>query len=343
MIDSGTFILGPEGRALEAEFARLQGVGFGVGMDSGTSALEIGLKALGVGPGDEVVVPAFTFIATATAVSAVGATPVFADVSWDTLTLGPEEFRAACTRRTKAVVPVHIYGGPCDMPGLMRAARRRGVKVLEDCAQAHLARSRGRAAGAWGDLAAFSFYPSKNLGALGDAGMILTRSRALAALCGELRNAGRPAGAQYKHAKVGHNCRLDEVQAAMLRVKLPFLKRWVARRREIALAYNEAFRGLPLLLPDPGRNGDRHAFHLYVIRAARRDELAEHLKKSGIGCGVYYPLPLHLQPAYKKARPPRLVNSEKASKAVLALPLYPEMKPAQVRAVIKTVRDFFGR
>lgn len=341
VIDSGAFILGPEGRALETEFARVQGARFAVGVDSGTSALEIGLKALGVGPGDEVIVPAFTFIATATAVSAVGAKPVFADVSWDTLTLGPEEFEAAVTRRTKAVVPVHLYGQPADMPGLLKAARRKGVKVLEDCAQAHLTVCRGRPAGTWGELSAFSFYPSKNLGALGDAGAILTRNASLAALCAELRNAGRPAAEQYRHVRIGHNCRLDEIQAAMLRVKLPFLNKWVARRRAIALEYNQAFRDLPLLLPDPGRNGDRHAFHLYVIRAEHRDELALHLKKSAIGCGVYYPLALHLQPPYKTTRPPRLVHSEKACRTALALPLFPEMSPTQVKAVIKAVRGFF--
>lgn len=343
VLDSGTFILGPEGRAFESEFGAALGLPRVLGVDSGTSALELALKACGVGPGDEVIVPTFTFIATATAVCALGATPVMADVDDAALTLGPAGIKSALTSKTKAVVPVHIYGQPADMDGVLRAAKAYGLKVVEDCAQAHMSRYKGKPAGALGDVAAFSFYPSKNLGAAGDAGAIATTDAALATACEELRNCGRQPGASYNHVRVGFNCRLDEIQAAILRVKLRRLARWTAQRRALAAFYNEALAGLPLRLPSLGRDGTQPSFHLYVVRSPRRDALAAHLKQRGIGSGVYYPIPVHRQPAFAGlAKAGRAFPvAERACAEVLALPLYPELSRAEAARVVKAVREFF--
>ncbi|MBI4375850.1 MAG: DegT/DnrJ/EryC1/StrS family aminotransferase [Elusimicrobia bacterium] len=346
VLDSGRYILGEEGRLFEQEFAKASRLRHVIGLSSGTAALEIGLKALGLGPGDEVIVPAFTFIATASAVSAVGATPVLADVDPDALTLGPAQIEAALTPKTKALIPVHLYGRPAPMEPIMALARRRGLKVLEDCAQSHLSLHCGKPIGSFGHAAAFSFYPSKNLGALGDAGAIATQDETVARACLELRNAGRPpVGASYRHVRLGYNGRLDELQAALLRVKLGRLSQWTQRRRELAGLYNEKLAELPLRLPESGAAGDRHSFHLYVIRTARRDELARFLAGQGIGTGVYYPIPVHLQPAYRglKHKTGDFPVSEEASRTVLALPLFPELSRDAVLRVCREIRRFFRR
>ncbi len=342
-LDSGAYILGPEGALFEKEFAKSMGGDHAIGVSSGTSALSLALRGLGVGPGDEVVVPAFTFIATATAVSAVGATPVFADVDRDTLTLAPEGAAKAITKRTKALLPVHLYGQSADMTSLVKLARGRGLKILEDCAQAHLTFHRNRPAGTWGHAAAFSFYPSKNLGAAGDAGAIVTNNERLAGLCRQLRHGGRAVGSNYCHEYIGGNDRLDELQAAVLLVKLRRLPGWISARRRIAELYNEGLSDLPLKLPDSGSQGDLHSFHLYVIRLSARDGLMKHLQNKGIGCGVYYPIPVHLQPAYRGLgyKSGDFPVAEDAAKANLALPLYPELKVAQVRRVCREIRGFF--
>ncbi len=342
VLDSGSFILGPEGRLFEREFSRLLGARV-LGVSSGTSALELSLKALGLGPEDEVVLPAFTFIATATAVSAAGARPVLADVDPSSLTLGANQAEAALTPRTRALLPVHLYGQPADMDPLLALARKKGLRVLEDCAQAHLALYKGRPTGSLGDMPAFSFYPTKNLGALGDAGAVATRHKGLALACEELRNAGRAPGAHYDHVRIGHNCRLDELQAAVLRVKLRHLARWTARRRRIAGHYHRELSDLPLALPSLGSDGTRPSFHLYVIRLQAREALARHLQKAGIGTGVYYPRPVHLQPAYRGLGlgAGSLPHAEEASRRVLALPLYPELTDGQVERVCRAVRRFF--
>jgi dTDP-4-amino-4,6-dideoxygalactose transaminase len=311
-----------------------------LGVSNGTDALRLALEACGVGPGDEVIVPAFTFIATATAVSALGAKPVLADVDPKTLTLDPASARKVLTKKTKAVVPVHLYGQPADVDAL----KGLGVRLVEDAAQAHGALYKGRPVGALGDLAAFSFYPSKNLGAAGDAGAISgpASSTALLDACAELRNCGRKPGAPvYEHVRVGHNCRLDELQAAVLRVKLKRLSSWTARRRALAAVYDGGLRGLPLQLPSLGSaDGTSPCFHLYVVRTDRRDALAARLKAAGIGSGVYYPKPVHKQPAYA-ALGGSFPVSEKASREVLALPLYPELSDADAARVVDSVRAFF--
>ncbi|UPT73613.1 MAG: DegT/DnrJ/EryC1/StrS family aminotransferase [Elusimicrobiota bacterium] len=343
VLDSGVFILGPENKAFDAEFAAAVGAKFCLGVDSGTSALELALEAAGVGPGDEVVVPTFTFIATATAVSVLGATPVFADVDPVTLTLDSASVLKKLTSRTKAIVPVHIFGQPADMDPLMDLARSRKLAVVEDCAQSHLATYKGRLAGSIGDLAAFSFYPSKNLGAAGDAGAVTTGDEKLRDAVNELRNCGRSAAAGYNHVRVGHNCRLDEIQAAVLRVKLLRLEAWTNARRKIAALYDDGLKGLPLKLPPLGSGGTKPVFHLYTVRTERRDALAAHLRAAGIGTGVYYPVSAHQQPAYAAlgAKGGPLPVAEAASREALSLPMYPELPAADAARVVAAVRAFF--
>jgi len=343
VLDSGVFILGPENKAFDAEFAAAVGAKRCLGVDSGTSALELALEAVGVGPGDEVIVPTFTFIATATAVSVLGAVPVFADCDEATLTVAPSSVEKLLTKKTKAIVAVHLFGQSADMDPLMALAKTHGLAVIEDCAQSHLATYKGRPTGSIGDLAAFSFYPSKNLGAAGDAGAVTTNSDALRDAVNELRNCGRSAAAGYNHVRVGHNCRLDEVQAAVLRVKLLRLPAWTAARRKIAGWYDTGLKGLPLVLPPLGSEGTAPVFHLYTVRCERRDALAAHLRSRGIGTGVYYPAPVHLQPAYagKGPKPGSLPVSEKASATVLSLPMYPELTADEAGRVVEAVRAFF--
>jgi dTDP-4-amino-4,6-dideoxygalactose transaminase len=343
VLASGAFILGPENAAFDAEFAAALGARYSLGVDSGTSALELALEACGVGPGDEVVVPSFTFVATADAASVLGAKAVFADVDPDTLTLDPKSFARAITKKTKAVVPVHLFGQPADMTAILETARAAGVKVVEDCAQSHLATHEGKATGSLGDVGCFSFYPTKNLGAAGDAGAVTTNSDELRDALLELRNCGRAPGKSYHHVRVGHNARLDELQAAVLRVKLRRLKAWTAARRAVAARYNEAFAGLPLRLPPLGAGGTQPVFCLYVLRCDRRDALAEHLKRHGIGSAVYYPAPVHQQPAYirKGGASMPLPVSEKASTEVLALPMFPDLSESDQARVIDAVRGFF--
>ncbi len=343
VLDSGVYILGPENKAFDAEFAAAMGAKFCLGVDSGTSALELALEAAGVGPGDEVIVPTFTFIATATAVTVLGAVPVFADCDPVTLTIDPRHAEKLVTAKTKAIVPVHIFGQAADMDGIMALAKSRKLAVIEDCAQSHLATYKGRLLGSIGDLAAFSFYPTKNLGAAGDAGAVTTNSEKLRDAVNELRNCGRSAAAGYNHVRVGHNCRLDEVQAAVLRVKLLRLEAWTASRRKLAALYDQGLAGLPLDLPPLGSEGTKPVFHLYTVRTERRDALQAHLRAAGIGSGVYYPAPVHRQPAYAalgaKAGP--LPVSERASKEVLSLPMFAELTSSEVGRVVDAVRSFF--
>ncbi|HVC09207.1 MAG TPA: DegT/DnrJ/EryC1/StrS family aminotransferase [Elusimicrobiota bacterium] len=343
VLDRGAYILGPEVHGFEAEFARALDFKHVVAVSSGTSALEIALQALGLGAGDEVVLPTFTFIATATAVSVTGAKPVLADVDDETLVMGAKEMSDALTRRTKAVIPVHLFGHPAPMKEILALSRKRRLKVVEDCAQSHLTISDGKRAGSWGDLGAFSFYPSKGLGAAGDAGAISTGSPVLARVCRELRNCGRGEGKGYFHVRVGGNARMDEIQAAILRVKLKRMAAWIDARRAVAERYGQELAGLPLRLPPSGDAKNRPSYALYVVRCEERDALAEHLRGQGVSCGVYYPVPLHLQPAYKSLgyRAGDFPNSERASKTALALPMFPDMSPGQIERVCRAVRSFF--
>ena len=344
VVDSGAFIMGPEVKQFETEFAAALGARHAVGVSNGTDALRVALEALGVGPGDEVLVPSFTFIATATAVSALGAAPVFVDIDPVTMTMAPAAAAAAAGPKTKALIPVHLFGYPADMDALCALAAEKGLKVVEDCAQAHLTTYKGRTVGTMGDAGAFSFYPSKNLGAAGDAGAVTLMDPDLAETVRQLRNCGRETGGTaYRHVRVGQNCRLDELQAAVLRVKLKYLPEWTAKRRAVAQRYIQNLQGLPMFLPDPGRTGTAHTFHLFVVRCDRRDELAKHLSERGIGNGVYYPIPVHRQPAYQDilVRPTPLPHTEDACRTALALPMYPELALEAVDAVCQAVKDFF--
>ncbi|MDR1145966.1 MAG: DegT/DnrJ/EryC1/StrS family aminotransferase [Verrucomicrobiales bacterium] len=340
VIDSGAFCLGPEVEAFEREFAAWNGSRHVIATNSGTSALHLAARLLNLQPGDEVITTPFTFAATSWAISYAGATPVYADIAPDTYNLDPARVAAAVTPRTKAIFPVHLYGQPCDMAALRQIAADRGLAVVEDAAQAHGATVDGVKVGNFAPLTAFSFYPTKNLGALGEGGALVTADDALADRARALRNHG--CRERYRHAEVGYNYRMEGLQGAALRVKLRHLDTFNAKRRALAGRYTENLRGLPLTLPVE-RPGVRSAWHLYVIRAADRDGLARHLAARGIGSAIHYPVPLHLQPAYVALgyRAGALPVAEQASREVLALPFYPEMPPAHADLVSAAIREFF--
>jgi dTDP-4-amino-4,6-dideoxygalactose transaminase len=333
----GDYILGEAVARFEQEFADYCSVAHAVGVDSGTSALELALRANGIGPGDEVITAANTFVGTAFAISHCGAQPVLVDIDRVTYTLDPEQVSAAVTHRTRAIVPVHLYGQPADMDAIDRVASRHGLAVIEDACQAHGALDSGRRAGSFGDAAAFSFYPAKNLGAQGDAGMVVTNDDEIAQRLRLLRNYGEVH--KYRSELVGYNRRIDTLQAAMLRVKLPHLDRWNATRRGHAAAYDVALSGLPLARPSV-RTGVDHVWHLYVVRVADRDRVRDALAARGIGTGIHYPVPIHLQPAYHSLGYGRgeFPVTEAYAGEILSLPMYPELDtdaPARVAAALQ--------
>ncbi len=339
VLDSTAFILGPEVRAFEEAFAAWCDAAHCVGLSSGTAALELALRALDVGPGDEVITVAHTFIATAEAISAVGATPVFVDIDAASATMDPDALAAALTPRTRAVIPVHLYGHPANMQRISQVAAAAGIPVIEDAAQAHGATLHGSMAGTLGDIACFSFYPGKNLGAYGDAGAITTERAELADQVRLLRNHGRRA--KYEHELVGFGERLDTLQAAVLLAKLPHLAGWTAARRRLAARYTALLAGSGLLLPSEAP-GVESAWHLYVVRAAntaQRDGLRGSLRAQGVETGVHYPLPLHLQPAYAALgyRAGALPVTEAWAATCLSLPLYPELSDEQQEWVVELV------
>jgi len=339
------FILGDAVRAFEREFADYLGVRHALGVASGTDALAIALRALGIGPGDDVVVPSMTFVATALAVTQVGARPIVADVDPGTLTLTAEEVERHATPRTRAVVPVHLFGHPADLDPILEVARARGLVVLEDACQAHGARYRGKRCGAFGRAAAFSFYPGKNLGAYGDGGAVTADDDEVAAAVRSLRDYGRPGG-KFRHEAKGTNSRLDTLQAAVLRTKLARLDAWNARRAALAGRYVERLAGVPGLGLPIVRPDCEPAWHLFVVRIAggRRDEVLHALAARGIGASVHYPLPVHLQPCYAELGlgPGSRPVAERAAAEVLSLPLYPEMPESSVDEVAAAVREALG-
>jgi len=338
VIASGHFILGPEGAALEREIAALTGVPHAVACNSGTDALHLALRAADIGPGDEVVTPAFTFIATAEAISYVGATPVFADIDPATFNLTAQALERSLTPGTRAVIVVHLFGQCADLPAIAEVCARRKLVLIEDCAQAIGADWGGRAAGAWGEYGCFSFYPTKNLGAYGDAGMLTTREAQHDTRLRMLRHHG--SRQTYLHEEIGYNSRLDELQAAVLRVKLPQLARWNEARRAHAARYRELLAGAPLELPaEHGRGA--HAYHQFTVRIAahQRDAAKKALADAGVSSGVYYPIPLHRQPVYAKDFAGlTLPESEAAAHEVLSLPIYPQLTDEQIRHVAATLR-----
>ena len=342
VLASGWYILGPEVRAFEAQFAAFCGARHCVGVANGTEALQLALAALEIGPGDEVITVANAAVYETITALAVGATPVFVEVDERTHTMDPAALEAAVTPRTRAIVPVHLYGAVADMDAIMSVAARHGVPVVEDCAQAHGATHRGRAAGSMGRLGCFSFYPTKNLGALGDGGALVTSDDALAERLRRLREYGWER--KYYTAHLGGlNSRLDEIQAAFLGVKLAHLPAWNARRRQIAALYDELLTGTGLGLP-VAPPGAEHVYHLYVVRVPggpqARDALRDGLRARGVGAEVHYPLPAHQQLVYAHLAPPGgLPVTERLAGEVLSLPMYPELTEDEVRAVARAVHE----
>ncbi len=319
VIARGWFILGPELEAFEAEFAAASGARYAVGVGTGTDAIALALRAAGVKPGDEVITAPLSAAFSALAIQMAGATPVFADIDGDRLTLDPAATEAAITSRTTAIVPVHLYGQPADMPAFDAIARRHNLALIEDACQAHGATSEGRAVGTFGIAGAFSFYPTKNLGALGDGGAMVTNDETLAARLKRLRNGGQTD--RYHHVEFGVNSRLDEMQAAILRARLPWLKGWTARRRARASRYRHALAGAPVVVPperDPG-----HVYHLFPVRTPRRDDLQAYLASRGVGTLVHYPIAIPRQPAFRAVASPPCPAAERASAEVCSLPLHP--------------------
>lgn len=341
VLDSGWYIMGEELDLFESEFAAYSGVKHCIGVGNGLDALVLLLRAHGVGPGDEVLVPSNTFIATWLAVSEVGATPVPVEPRPDTYNIDPTLAEQAITPATRAIIPVHLYGQTADMDPLMELANRYGLCVVEDAAQAQGAKYKTKTAGGLGHSAATSFYPGKNLGGLGDGGAILTDDDAIAKTVRSLRNYG--SRVKYQHDLAGVNSRLDELQAAFLREKLRVLEGWNDDRRRIANLYNEGLDGLePLRLPTVP-SWATPVWHLYVVATPYRDALCSHLEKSGIGCGIHYPTPPHLQACYPEYASQELPLASRLAKEVLSLPMSPDMTCAEVDEVILAVREFFNK
>ena len=341
VVASTQFVLGPAVRDLERRVAAYCGCEYGVGVASGTDALRLALTALGVGPGDEVITTPFTFIATANTISHCGARPVFVDIDPRTYNLDPIPVKEAITERTRAIVAVHLYGQPADMDPIMELARAHGLVVIEDAAQAIGAGYKGQRAGSMGNAGCLSFYPTKNLGAYGDGGMVVTNDAAVAEKIDTLRRQGSK---KKYHAEVlGFNSRLDSLQAAILGVKLDHLDEWNEGRRGIARRYNELLAELPVTTPYESPKV-HHVYHQYTIRAPERGALAAHLKERGVGTMIYYPVPLHLQRLYADQGSGRsgLAASETAGAEVLSLPIYPELTDGQLLEVARAVREFYG-
>lgn len=339
-LDSAAFILGPEAKKFEDHFAAFCGVKHAIGLDSGTAALHLALLALGVGAGDEVVTTTHTFVATSEAIALTGARPVFVDIDARTYNIDPQKIEDALSPRTRALIPVHLYGQPAEMDAILDIGRRRGIPVIEDAAQAHGATYRNRVAGSMGDMACFSFYPGKNLGAYGDAGALVTNDDALAAKVRMLRDHGRTT--KYEHEITGYGYRLDGLQGAVLDVKLEHLPAWNARRRAHADCYTELLSNLDVVTPyePPHIKG---VYHLYVIRVRQRDALVEYLKSQNIEAGIHYPVPLHLQPVYRELGYQRgdFPITEQAASEILSLPIYPELQPAQMERVADALHEFY--
>ncbi|UPK30535.1 DegT/DnrJ/EryC1/StrS family aminotransferase [Bradyrhizobium sp. 195] len=338
VVSSGHFVLGPEVTAFEERFADYCKTAHCRAVNSGTSALHLALLAAGVGPGDEVITVSMTFVATTAAILYSGAKPVFVDVDPVTWTMDPGLIEAAITPRTKAILPVHLHGLMSDMDPIMEIARRYGLVVIEDAAQAHGAEYRGRRAGSIGDLGCFSFYPGKNLGAFGEGGAVVTDRPEFARRVSLLRDWGQEA--KYDHVIPGYNYRMDEIQSAILNVKLDYLERWTEARRSLAERYNELLSELPFARPRPPSHS-RHVYHVYSIRLQRRDDALTSLRDASIGAGIHYPIPVHLQKAYAELgyQAGDLPVTEMLANDFLSLPIYPELLPDRATEVVSTLRS----
>jgi len=342
VLDSGRYILGEEVRAFEEAFSSYLGVRFGIGVGSGTEALHLALKACGIGPNDEVITVSHTAVATVAAVELCGARPVLVDIDPSTYLIDPNRIEGAITPRTRVILPVHLYGYVSDMEAIGSLAHRHGLRVIEDCAQSHGALFEGRRSGSWGDLSVFSFYPTKNLGALGDGGMVMTDDPVIAERVRLIRQYGWRQ--RYISEISGLNSRLDELQAAILRVKLKYLDQWNEARRRKAHLYTTLLKDMDIRCPveeDP----QRHVYHLYVIRGRNRDALQTFLKEKGIETLIHYPVPIHLQKAYQYLgyRRGDLPLTETCSEEILSLPLYPEMAESDIVDVATQISSFYGK
>jgi dTDP-3-amino-3,4,6-trideoxy-alpha-D-glucose transaminase len=336
VVDRGWFVLGPEVEAFEHELAAACGVAASVGVGTGTDALALILRAIGIGAGDEVVTSPLSAAYTALAVMMTGARPVFADIDPDRLTVDPQAVAAAITTRTAAILPVHLYGQAADMGALEAVAARHGLALVEDACQAHLATAAGRPVGSIGVAGGLSFYPTKNLGALGDGGAVITNDRSLADRLRRLRNGGQTT--RYHHQEFGVNSRLDEIQAAVLRERLMLLPKWTAERRALATAYRDALREAPVVVPpecDPG-----HVYHLFPVRTTERDRFQAHLREQGIETLIHYPVPIPRQPALEREQPQPCPVADRVTAEICSLPLYPGLSADAVRAVAAAIHAF---
>ncbi|WP_232699711.1 DegT/DnrJ/EryC1/StrS family aminotransferase [Brevibacillus daliensis] len=343
VLQSGHFILGEQGRAFEEEAARYLGCKHAIGLNSGTDALVIALRALRIGPGDEVIVPSFTFYATAEAVELVGATPVFADISPDTFNVEPARVEACITSSTKAIIPVHLYGHASKMEPLLQIAKQYNLAIVEDTAQAFGGEYRGKKLGTFGQFGCFSFYPTKNLGAYGDAGMLTTDDDQLAELACKLRTHGSLI--PYENERTGYNSRLDELQAAILRVKLAYVEQWNELRREVAASYTRLLRDVEDIVTPRVAGYAKHVYHQYTIRVrdGKRDNLHQELRQKGIGSMLYYPTPVHQLPVYSGHPMPSLPVTERMSGEVLSLPIWPHITLEKQQEVVSVLLSSLGK
>lgn len=338
VIDTTGFILGPEVKAFEQSFAAWNGVKHGVGVANGSDALAIALRALEIGFGDEVITTPYTFMATVGAIERVGARPILVDIEPDTFTIDVTKIEAAISPRTRAILPVHLYGQSADMDAILALAKKHDLKIVEDCAQAHGATWKGRKIGTMGDIACFSFFPSKNLGAFGDAGICITQDDALAAKMGRIRVHGR--GNKNEAFEKGDNSRLDTIQAAVLGVKLPHLDRWNRERRQVAAWYDAKLAGDPRFVTPKVGPGREHVYHLYVVLAENRDAVGKALDAAGIGWGIHYTMPLHLMRGFANLgyKPGAFPVSERFCDRILSIPIFPGMTEAEVDEVVGVLK-----
>jgi dTDP-4-amino-4,6-dideoxygalactose transaminase len=340
-LENCSFCLGPDVARFEEEFAKYIGAKHCIGFNTGTSALHVAMLLLNVGAGDEVITTPFTFVATSWAISYVGAKPVYVDIDEATFNLDPKLVEKAITPRTKAVMPVHLYGHPADLDSLLSICRKHKLPLVEDAAQAHGAEYRGKIVGTFGEMSCFSFYPGKNLGAYGEGGGLVTNNSDYAARAKALRDHGSTK--RYYHDEIGYNYRMEGIQGAVLAVKMKYLERWTRERRRVAHRYNELLADTPLQLP---READyaQSAWHLYVVRHPRRDDLKKYLEANGVGCGLHYPVPLHLQKCYAQLgyKEGNFPVAEKTARDCLSLPIYPEMTEEQIQRVVEVVQEFFN-
>jgi dTDP-4-amino-4,6-dideoxygalactose transaminase len=341
-IDNCSFCLGPDVAQFEKDFAKFIGAEHCVGFNSGTSALHVAMLLLGVGPGDEVITTPFTFVATSWAISYVGAKPVFVDVDDATFNLDPKLVERAITPRTKAVMPVHLYGHPFDLDPILAMCRKHKLPLVEDTAQAHGAKYKGKTVGTFGEISCFSFYPGKNLGACGEGGALVTNNPAFDKRARALREHGSTV--RYYHDEVGYNYRMEGFQGAVLGVKLKHLAKWTAVRRRVAHRYHELLADTPLQLPREAAWAES-VYHLYVVRHPHRDDLKKHLEANGVGCALHYPLPLHLQKCYTSLghKPGDFPVAEKAARECLSLPIFPELTDPQIQRVVTVIKEFFKK